>query len=202
MALFYQHNINDTTKLGVWHIEEPESYFTAAVSLQRDITHPQKRLQHLAGRFLLQLLFPDFPSDLIEIADTNKPFLPNEAYHFSISHCGEYAAVIISKDHRVGIDIELTSIKVEKIKHKFLSKMEMEKLNISSLQNLTSLWSVKEAIFKWNGSAQIDFKKHIQLDVLSHSIVEARFVKEQNIHLKVHHLRLDELTLAFVATEL
>ena len=47
-----------------------------------------KRLQHLAGRYLLYALFDDFPLEEIVIADTRKPFLENEKYHFSISHCG------------------------------------------------------------------------------------------------------------------
>src|SRR5438270_10925403 len=103
MPMFYQHTINDTTKLGLWHIAETESFFLQKVPLKRDITHWLKRLQHLAGRYLLQELFPGFPHHLIEIADTRKPFLPNEEYHFSISHCGEYAAAIVSKHDRVGI---------------------------------------------------------------------------------------------------
>jgi len=61
VPLFYQHTINATTKLGIWQIEEEESFFLAKVPLQRNITHPHKRLQHLAGRYLLQYLFPDFP---------------------------------------------------------------------------------------------------------------------------------------------
>jgi phosphopantetheinyl transferase len=100
MPLFYQHNINELTKLGIWRIEEPESFYLEEVPLQRSITHPHKRLQHLAGRWMLKRLFPDFPYELIQIADTRKPYLANEAYHFSISHCGDFAAAIVSRDHR------------------------------------------------------------------------------------------------------
>ena len=102
MPLVYQQNINAVTKLGVWHITEQEDYFQAP--LQREITHWHKRLQHLAGRLLLKELYPEFPISLIRIADTRKPFLENEPYHFSISHCGDYAAAIVSREFRVGID--------------------------------------------------------------------------------------------------
>ena len=95
MPIFYQQDIDDSTKLGIWKIEEDEDFFLEQVPLQRDITHPHKRLQHLAGRFLLKYLFPDFPVKLIKIADTKKPFLEDEAYHFSISHCDDYAAAIV-----------------------------------------------------------------------------------------------------------
>ena len=107
MPLFYQQDINATTKLAIWHIEEDEAFFIAKVPLQSNITHPHKRLQHLAGRYLLRFLFPDFPNEEILIATTRKPFLPDEQYHFSISHCGDFAAAIVSKNERVGIDIEI-----------------------------------------------------------------------------------------------
>lgn len=171
MPLYYNDIIDDGTKIGVWHITEPESFFLNKVPQHREITHPHKRLQHLAGRYLLQHLFPDFPYHLIEIADTRRPFLPKEEYHFSISHCGNYAAVMISKDRRVGVDIEIITPKIEKIKHKFLSERELEmakelsETTYISLQNiLTGLWSVKESLFKWIGEGGVDFKEHLRIN--------------------------------------
>lgn len=174
MALFFQHKINDTTLLGIWKIDEPESFFLEHVPLQRSITHPHKRLQHLAGRYLLKYFFPDFPYHEIIIADTRKPYLPYEQYHFSISHCGDYAAAIVSSTNRVGIDIEIPSEKVERIQHKFLSMKE--RLTVDRLpttvnglrstvdgQLLTLLWSAKESLFKWYSLGEVDFKDHMQL---------------------------------------
>ncbi|MBK6936985.1 MAG: 4'-phosphopantetheinyl transferase superfamily protein [Chitinophagaceae bacterium] len=177
MPIFYQHQINDNTRLGVWKIEETEEFFKGNVPHHRDVTHPHKRLQHLAGRFLLQYLFPYFPYELIEIADTRKPFIPDERFHFSISHCGDYAAAIVSKTSRVGVDIEIPSEKVLKIQDKYLSKEEREIFNnqlpaaantdsrlLTSGYSLpTLLWSAKEAVFKWYGAGEVDFRKHTQL---------------------------------------
>ena len=163
MPLFYQHNINETTRLGIWHISEDEDFFLAKVPLQKTITHPHKRLQHLAGRYLLQYLFPDFPYEEIIIADTRKPYLPNEQYHFSISHCGDYAAAIVSPVYRVGIDIEIPTEKVERIAHKFISENEKSFLSESVICDeqsiparllFTILWSAKEAVFKWYGAGR------------------------------------------------
>ena len=60
MPVFYQQTINEQTKLAIWKIEEDEAFFLQHVPLQRSITHPHKRLQHLAGRYLLGYLFPRF----------------------------------------------------------------------------------------------------------------------------------------------
>ena len=198
MAIFYEHTINPATKLAVWHITEDESFFLEKVTVQRTITHPHKRLQHLAGRYLLQYLFPDFPHPLILIADTRKPFLLNEEYHFSISHCGDYAAVIVSKDHRVGIDIELLSPKVEKIKHKFLNTTELSSYNFSGLDILTTLWSAKEAVFKWYGSGEVDFREHISLDLINEYTIAGRFIKNEVIDVEIHHQRMGNVVLAYL----
>ncbi|MEI9809934.1 MAG: 4'-phosphopantetheinyl transferase superfamily protein [Bacteroidota bacterium] len=164
MPIFFQHQINDTTRLGVWKIEETEEFFKGNVPQHRDVTHPHKRLQHLAGRFLLQFLFPDFPYKLVQIADTRKPFLPGEQYHFSISHCGDYAAAIVSSDSRVGIDVELIRPLVGQLIPKFLSAAEINSLyRTTILEQATIMWSAKEAVFKWYGEGWVDFREHIQL---------------------------------------
>src|SRR6185295_20267852 len=149
MPVFYQQTIDRHTKLGIWKIEETEQFFLETVPLQNEITHPHKRLQHLAGRYLLRYLFPDFPFELIRIADTRKPFLTNDAYHFSISHCGDFAAAIVSSDKRVGVDVEIFSEKIERVKNKFANKIELSTLTHFSADNhfnkyLTLLWSCKE----------------------------------------------------------
>ena len=206
MPLFYQHNINGSTKIGVWHIVEPEAYFLEKVSLQKEITHWHKRLQHLAGRYLLQYLFPAFPHHLILIADTRKPYLPGEEYHFSISHCGDFAAVIVSKDKRVGVDIELVTPKVELIRHKFLNEDELTAANhnnnTSKLQQLTLLWCCKEAVFKWYGNGGVDFKKHIQLrpDIKEATgIIHAQFSKEEEVSLNIEYKLFEKMCLAWLS---
>lgn len=206
MPLIHLQQINAATKIGVWHITEAENFFIKHVPLQRNITHPHKRLQHLAGRFLLLELFPEFPLALIQIADTRKPFLENEAYHFSISHCGDYAAAIVSTKNRVGVDIEIPHEKIERIQHKFLS--ETEKSLIGNYDNkvgmLTMAWSMKEAMFKWYGLGEVDFINHMQLFSLSKNDKGYRalcnFTKPEKIELRLENMLVDGNNLAWVVT--
>ena len=206
MPVFYEH-IMGFAKIAIWHIAEEKNFFLEKVPLHRDITHPHKQLQHLAGRYLLQHLYPDFPYHLIEIADTRKPFLPNEEYHFSISHCGDYAAVIISKDHRVGVDIELVTPKIEKVKNKFLNEEEITSISNNQSTNqpinqLTLLWCCKEAVFKWYGSGGVNFKKDIQLGIknidLNNGIINCDFIKEEKISLQINYTLFEGMCLAWV----
>jgi 4'-phosphopantetheinyl transferase EntD len=212
MPLVYEQNINESTRLGVWHIAEPEHFFLSQVPLQREITHPNKRLQHLAGRLLLKQLYPDFPYELIRIADTRRPFLANEAYHFSISHCGSYAAVLVSTQYRVGVDVELVSPKVENVQHKFLSSAEQELLKNVPLfpwtvfhkELLTAAWSIKESLFKWHARAEVDFIKHLEISKISiadnQGFAECTIKKEGGIELSVHFLFFNKNCLAWVAS--
>ena len=211
MPIFFQHQINENTRLGVWKIEETEEFFKGNVPLHREVTHPHKRLQHLAGRFLLQFLFPDFPYQLIEIADTRKPFLPDEQYHFSISHCGDYAAAIVSRNKRVGIDIEIPVEKIGRIMYKYLSAKEHEIFNlvpgaesdstIMSFDEPTLLWSAKEAVFKWYGNGGVDFRRQIQL-LKQHEgteTIDCFFSKDES-ELNIHYRQFEGLVLAWVVS--
>lgn len=212
MPLVYQQNINEVTRLGVWHLAEAENFFLNRVSLQKTITHPHKRLQHLAGRYLLTELYEDFPLSLIEIADTKKPFLPNEAYHFSISHCEDYAAVMVSPVHRVGVDIEVVSEKVSLIKNKFLSPEEHLLLadihNTSSAYSYNQLhtmcWSIKESMFKWYGLGSVDFKNHLHIDAINIIANEfsatCRFTKGESIAIRAHGLLFNNNVLSWLYT--
>ena len=204
MPLVYQQNINAVTKIGVWHITEGEDYFLQQVPLQREITHWHKRLQHLAGRLLLKELYPAFPVELIQIAGTKKPFLQNEPFHFSISHCGDYAAVVVSKEYRVGVDVELKSNKIEKIIPKFLTAEECFLMPRGSItETATLFWSVKETIYKWNSRAGVDFKKHIAIISVTGDATEGivHCVFTNAIKLDVHFLHFNDNYLTWVVTD-
>jgi phosphopantetheine--protein transferase-like protein len=216
VPLFYQHTINENSQLAIWKIEETEAFFSEKVPLQRTISHPHKRLQHLAGRYLLQHLFSDFPTELILVADTRKPFLRDEAFHFSISHCGDYAAAIVSRVSRVGVDIELVKPIIHKIRHKFLSEQELDFLSGAGASNddagqqepssffLTLCWSAKEAMYKWFGTGGVDFKLHMQLtahpDFYNGEFIRSSylFTKSEQLSLTVMSQSFGDLVLSFV----
>jgi phosphopantetheinyl transferase len=217
MPLFYQQDINADTKLGIWRISESEDFFLEKVPQHRDITHPHKRLQHLAGRFMLQELYPYFPYELIRIADTRKPFLSNEAYHFSISHCAEYAAAIVSLTQRVGIDVELTTSKMERIAPKFLHHEEQQllldtkkllqsqfpghPLNNDPWLLHTLSWSVKEAVYKWFGLGGIQFNEQIiikEIDLRADGVIHCFFKHDIQLPVIVSYKIFGDLCVSWV----
>ncbi len=207
MPLVYQQNINATTKIAVWHITETEDFFLKRVSLQREIGNSNQRLQYLAGRFLLKELYPDFPVNLIQIADTNKPFLEKDLFNFSISHSGDYATALVSITLRVGVDVELLNRQIERIQHKFMYAEEVEMLNKQCTmpinQALTLYWSVKESVFKWWAKGAVDFKDDVVIKLITglpeSGIVHCDF--KNKYKLDVQYLFFNNHVLTWVLTD-
>jgi len=213
MPLFYQQDINETTRLAVWKIEETESFFSSTVPLQRQITHPHKRLQHLAARYLLRYLFPSFPYDEILVADTRRPYFADEKFHFSISHCGDYAAAIVSTKERVGIDVEIPALKIFRVVHKFLHPAEMAAFGqsedtgsaaartVADARLPTLLWCAKEALYKWWAHDEVDFSEAFQLDAFTaapNGTISAHIVgNDETVHLPLAYLQLPQLCIVW-----
>ena len=204
MPMVYQQNINESTQLAVWHILESETFLLNSVVLMQTIHHPHKRLQHLAGRFLLKHLNKDFPLEDILISPTNKPYLSSGKYHFSISHCGDYAAAIISTKTRAGVDIEIPKEKILGIRKKFMNENEyLLTGQLDAQHTATLIWSVKEAIFKWYGTGSLDFKRHmhvISAEKLGEQyMVQVMFLKEKHTILLVYAQFQNELCITWLA---
>lgn len=204
MPLVYQQHINHHTKLGVWNILADELHDGIFEGI-KDISHPHKRLQHAAGRRILSALYPDFPIQSICIAPSKKPFLIASDYFFSISHCGNYAAAIVSQRQQVGIDIEIPKIQIENVQHKFLSgaeKLLVQSWPMPIVFALTLAWSVKEAVYKWYGLGGVDFIRDIQLKSLvaqpTHFEIQCTFLKGHALLLKLNAINFNGTSLVWL----
>jgi phosphopantetheinyl transferase len=108
----------------------------------------------------------------------------------------------VSSSNRVGIDIEIPVDKIRKIMYKFLSPAEMDIFNtqetLNDLSLITTLWSCKEAVFKWYGDGGVDFKKDIRLS--GHPGNEPPLYcqfKDNTEPLLINHHVFDQLVLAW-----
>lgn len=203
MPLIFQQDITNTTKVGLWQINENEDFFSDSNN-SYSIKHPQKRIQSLAGRNLITNLENSFPLSEIQILPSGKPVLINGEFHFSISHCRNFAAAIVSSTQIVGIDVELVTPRILKLKDKFISSYEediISKINHSNEIIYTICWSVKEAMFKWYGLGNVDFKKNLEIESLNikqGAITGTCFVnKEQKIKLFIEGKIFNDIILVW-----
>lgn len=167
MPIVYNKNIDDQTILAVWKIQETEEELIAGLQLKQheleflsSLNNGKRLLHWLSTRLLLRTMLNTDDYIDCRMDDHGKPYLVNIDYEISLSHSYDYAAVMISKDKKVGVDIELMKDKIQLIKHKFLSVDELKQQNLdSSMEGLYVSWCVKEAIYKWNGRKGLELKK-------------------------------------------
>jgi phosphopantetheinyl transferase (holo-ACP synthase) len=156
-------------KVGIWLITEPEAFFTGklphAIAGVPGVHHPVRRLQHLAARYLLTEIAPDFPLGEVRIAPSGKPVLPGDAFHFSLAHSGNRAAAIVSRSRSAGIDIEKVTPRITRVASRFLAPGELAFLDAARRQEaLTICWNAKEAVYKWFGRPGVAFRGDMRLD--------------------------------------
>lgn len=160
--LIYQSNITNTGRLLVWKTTENLGELEAMVKWndelagQYEMVKLEKRKREwLTARILLQLLLPG--AELL-FASTGKPYLNGNRF-ISISHCGDLAGIVVA-DHEVGLDIQGTDEKLEKIASRFCHPKELDRAmeQRDYLEYITILWSAKEAVFKYFGE-QVTFNE-------------------------------------------
>ena len=101
----------------------------------------------------------------------------------------------------MGIDIEVPDDKVRRISHKFVSESEFEMLGPKTITDFTQIWSAKEAVFKWYGKGEVDFKQHIRLKPNDGDaeIMNCFFVKDER-NIDVFMKQFPGLCLSYVIT--
>jgi len=177
MALYKQWQNSETSKAAIWKIEEPESFFTEQTGLVSDKKFETRRLEHLAGRFLLKYILPNFQLHKIQVSPLGKPFVEEEKIFFSISHSFPFVGVTIDTTKETGIDVQTLQPKILRLQHKFLSPAEQEFCGNDS-ELITLAWAAKEAAFKKYGLGAVDFIKHMPITQMDINDREAELTME------------------------
>lgn len=171
MPIVFNKKIDDQSVLAVWKIEETEEQLITNLQLKEhelaiiaSLGAGKRMLHWLSTRVLLRTMLNTADYIDCQMDEHGKPYLVNSDTHISLSHSYDYASVIISKDKKVGVDIELIKMKIKSIKHKFLSDVELAQKQIGDNTNgLYVCWCAKEAIYKWHGKKGLEFKQHIHI---------------------------------------
>lgn len=193
----------DGTNVSVWKITEDESFFCSRLQLNdaensflKTIKHESKRLQWLSSRLMIRqhLNTPDFIE--LKYLEWGQPKLMNFGHRVSISHTADVSAVVVSRDRHVGTDIELSTQKIEKVAHKFISDKERQQLDRDLSQDeMMFIWSAKEALYKFYGDGQVDFKKHLWVKIPESftSGVTDGYIHRRNYfkEVKIHFQKID-----------
>lgn len=209
MAIAYRQRIDDDMEFALWKIEEKAEDLYSQLQLNDEekayveqISNGKRHLHWLGTRVLLRKML--ITNDYIDckVDEHGKPYLVTLPYHISLSHSFDYAAVMISKKHPVGIDIEQVKEKVERIAHKFMRPEELAFINQQhKIEQLYACWCAKEAVYKCNGEKEVSFVDNIHLKPFGFEpsgSIEATLQKDsKNLKYHVGYLQYEDYMIGY-----
>ncbi len=169
MAICYYKEVEDG-KLALWKTTEELDNLLDLVQPEgkelyafERITNPRRKKEWLSARALLRELIGQ--KSIIDYSPDGRPFIKGSDLNISISHTGNYVAILIHPTRLPGIDIEQLGRPVGKVAKRFLAVEEYEfcQAHSSPSQAMLIHWCGKEAVFKIVPYSNIDFAKQIKL---------------------------------------
>ncbi|MFC7524942.1 4'-phosphopantetheinyl transferase family protein [Parapedobacter sp. GCM10030251] len=170
MALVYLRELDNKVRFAIWRIEESAEDLIGRLQLDEreravlsGLNKGKRTLHWLATRVLLRKMlntpgYINCPSD-----ENGKPYLANFPQRISLTHSFDYAAVMMSDDGEVGIDLELVKPKILRIADKFMKPEELEVIGNNHIEKLYACWCAKEAVYKLQGNKGVSFKDNMTI---------------------------------------
>lgn len=193
-------------ELILWEVNEHVKWFYERMTLSKNLEREFRsiradaiRLQWVASRFILQQLARTAVLELEKDA-FGKPHFVHDTRFISLSHCQGFAAAV-SADVAVGVDVEVISNRVQRIKNRFLAADELQLLGDTDTM-LMLAWSAKEAVYKLYGQKGLLFRTdmHIQhVDTLNNTVHITLSKADTISQLQVSYLFFDNLVMSWVA---
>jgi 4'-phosphopantetheinyl transferase EntD len=170
MGMIIHRECAEACLLGIWLIRENYEDLLSRVVLNNEdlatlekFQNQNRKLEWLSVRTLANEM-AGRPVRIIYNAE-RKPFIEDNSYNISISHSHEFTSILLSKERRVGIDLEYMSHRIEGIADRFMNRMENVTSDPGMIQyHLYIYWCAKEALYKICDKRDIHFKKDIFID--------------------------------------
>lgn len=211
MALAFRKDTDRHTAFAVWKIDETADDLYRKLQLNghekaylERLNKGKRYLHWLSTRVLLRTMLNTEEYIDCRVDEFGKPFLVNFDQKISLSHSFDYAAVMLSADKQVGIDIELIKTKINRIAHKFMGKEELAFINRKQYtEHLYSCWCAKEAIYKLQGKNNVSFLDHIHIQPFDYQnkgdIIAQLSINGQSENFKVYYEKFNDYMIGYVA---
>ena len=199
--LLFSRNINAGLRFAAWQISEGEAFFRDDLPLTSEETtelarhqHPVRRLEWLAGRWLLHRLTGREERLALTKNLYSKPFfIAAPQLHCSLSHSQGTVAALLS-DQSCGCDIQVLVEKMPRIAPKFMRPDEFEWVERDEPANQYEIfhlfWTAKEAMYKAHGLKELDFRAHLFLSPFEwhpDALMETKgWVQKDNLRIDYH----------------
>lgn len=173
MPLYKTINVNKNSKVLIWKIEESFNDLSNGISLtlqSHERVIGMKSELHQRGFLSVRHLLKEagYTDNDLYYDAYGKPHL-KDGNHISITHSFTFSGLIISKENKVGIDIEKRRDKIVKIAHKFTPIEEYKSIanHDALVSKLTIVWGAKESLYKIYGKKKLLFLNHMYIEDFS-----------------------------------
>jgi 4'-phosphopantetheinyl transferase len=207
MGLLLKEYVEDDCQLGIWDITENYEELLSKVILlkeEQDLLNSFgrdfRKIEWLSVRVLLREMTGQELS--IVYNGNRKPFIKGNSYNISISHSNQLSSILLSKNHKVGIDMEYMSHRISKISHRFMNVKEQVTTDEDLKRyHLYIHWCAKEALYKICDKQDIDFRKNIIIEPFNperqgelNGLISNRFRKE---YFKLNYFTIDDYVIVY-----
>lgn len=103
------------------------------------------------------------------------PYLAGSTLHVGISHSNDLAGLAFAR-FKIGLDIELISDRILKIKNRFTTSKEEALFSYAEAENLTIIWTIKEVLYKLAGRLEINLISDLMITSIEGNIANCLFL--------------------------
>lgn len=170
MPVIYNQIVYNDCELGIWEITESMKEMYSKVHFFPEekkrfdgFKSTNRQLEWLSVRRLLREMRGE-PTQ-ITYNDQRKPFIASGDMNISITHSQDLTAIMLSKNKKIGLDLEFMSHNIGKVAHKFLNEDEFIVEDEDKKRfHMYIHWCAKEALYKLCDKQDINFKKNITIE--------------------------------------
>ena len=153
--------------MGIWQVEEDFDTLFSQVNLNEQDCNTlhgfqsnSRKIEWLSVRVLLKQILNNDSG--IYYDNRRKPYITGNTKNISISHSNKITSVLISEHHKVGIDLEYMSHRIDRISDRFMNKKEYINCNKELVRyHLYIHWCAKEALYKICDKDGLNFKTNL-----------------------------------------
>lgn len=124
MPLVLHESVSPSARMMLWYLSESIEVLEQLVELDdasrgiyQTFSHPSRKKQWLCYRHLVNQMFAP-ASVQVRYTEFGKPYIDGWSGFISVTHSGDYVAVIADEANPVGVDVEQIRVKVERVKER------------------------------------------------------------------------------------
>jgi 4'-phosphopantetheinyl transferase len=165
MPLISLNELEGDGLVGLWRITEPLEElapYTNKDQYLQAIREEARKQASVAARMLVRQMLHHWQEAYhgIDKKENGEPVLIGHPHFLSLTHSGPYAAAMVHKSRRCGIDLEEITDRLQQIGPRVFAQAELESCAQDS-RKLTIIWSAKESLYKMYGRRQLSFREHL-----------------------------------------